>query len=91
MESGVVSVIATCQKVVGPREIYYREWSGVHYRDLSESSGQTAEARLGRLMERSDFMRNLTEDRPTVDFGWHWGGSSAGGFCRILWKSGWYC
>ena len=24
-------------------------------------------------------MKNLVEDRPTVDFGWRWGGSSAGG------------
>ena len=29
VESGVVSVVATCQRVVGPYEICYREWSGV--------------------------------------------------------------
>ena len=29
MESGVVSVVVTCQRVVGPHGICYREWSGV--------------------------------------------------------------
>ena len=29
--------------------------------------------------KKSDFMRNLVEGRPVVDFGWHWGGSSTGG------------
>ena len=53
MESGVVSVVATCQRVVGPRGICYREWSGVRCRDLSESSDRMGEARLGRLMERT--------------------------------------
>ena len=24
-------------------------------------------------------MKSLAEGRPTVDFGWHWGGSSTGG------------
>ena len=33
-ESGVVSVVVTCQRVVE-----HGEWSGVRYRDLSESSG----------------------------------------------------
>ena len=28
-ESGVVSIIVTCQRVVEPREIHYREWSRV--------------------------------------------------------------
>ena len=28
-ESGVVSVVATCQRVVEPRGIRYREWSRV--------------------------------------------------------------
>ena len=35
-ESGVVSVVATCQRVVEPGE-----WSGVHYHDLPEISGAT--------------------------------------------------
>ena len=52
-ESGVVSIVATCQRVVGPHGVCYREWSGVRCRDLSESSGQTAEARLGHLVERN--------------------------------------
>ena len=30
-------------------------------------------------LKKSDFMRNLVEGRSVVDFGWHWGGSSAGG------------
>ena len=79
-ESGVVSVVVTCQGVVGPYKICYREWSGircrdlpenggatwsllrrvewgsVHCRDLLESLGLTAEARLGRLMERNGFL-----------------------------------
>ena len=53
MESGVVSVVATCQRVVRPRGIYYREWSDVRCRDLPESSGWTAEARLGCLVEQN--------------------------------------
>ena len=52
-ESGVVSFVATCQRVVKPRGICYREWSGVRCRDLPESSGWTTEARLGRLVERN--------------------------------------
>ena len=31
------------------------------------------------LSEKSSFMRNPAEGRPTVDFGWRWGDSSAGG------------
>ena len=31
------------------------------------------------LLKKSDFMKNLAEGRPAVDFGWRWGGSSAGG------------
>ena len=54
MESGVVSIVATCQIVVGPHGICYREWSDVRCRDLPESSGWTAEARLGYLVERND-------------------------------------
>ena len=53
MESGVVSVVVTCQRVVESRGICYREWSGVHYRDLPENSDLTAEARLGCLMEQN--------------------------------------
>ena len=51
MESGVVSIIVTCQRVVGPCGICYKEWSGVCCRDLPESLGWTAEARLGCLRE----------------------------------------
>ena len=51
MESGVVTVVVTCQRVVGPCGIYYREWSDVCCCDLSESSGWTAKARLGRLVQ----------------------------------------
>ena len=36
MESGVESIVVTCQRVVEPEE-----WSGVHYCDLSESGGAT--------------------------------------------------
>ena len=36
-----------------PRGVCYREWSGVRCRDLSESSDRTAEAWLGRLVERN--------------------------------------
>ena len=54
IESEVVSVVATYQRVVGPREICYREWSGVRCRDLPESSDRMVEARLGRLMEQTD-------------------------------------
>ena len=53
MESGVVSIIVTYQRVVGPHGIYYREWSDVRCHDLPESSDWMAEARLGRLMERT--------------------------------------
>ena len=31
-------------------------------------------------------MENPTEGRPTVEFGWHCGGSSAGGVLRTLGK-----
>ena len=31
------------------------------------------------LSKKSDFMRNLVEGRSVADFGWRWGGSSAGG------------
>ena len=31
-------------------------------------------------------MRNLAGGRPTVEFGWRCGGSSAGGVLRTLWK-----
>ena len=48
-----MSVVATCQRVVGPRGVCYREWSGVRCHDLSESSGRMAEARLGHLVERN--------------------------------------
>ena len=52
-ESGVVSIIVTCQRVVGPRGVCYREWSGVRCRDLPESSDRMAEARLGHLVEQN--------------------------------------
>ena len=38
------------------------------------------------LLEKSDFMRNPTESRPIVEFGWCCGGSSARGVLRTLWK-----
>ena len=40
-ESGVVSVVMTRRRVVGPHGVCYREWSGVRYQDLSESGGAT--------------------------------------------------
>ena len=46
-----MSVVVTCRRVVGPHGVCYREWSGVRCRDLSESSGRMAEARLGHLVE----------------------------------------
>ena len=53
MESGVVSIVATYQRVVGPHGVCYREWSDIRYRDLLESSGRMAEARLGHLVEQN--------------------------------------
>ena len=38
------------------------------------------------LLEKSDFMRNPTEDRPTVEFGWRCGGSITGGVLRTVRK-----
>ena len=52
-ESGVVSIVATCRKVVGPHGVCYGEWSGVRCRDLPESLGWMAEAWLGRLVGRN--------------------------------------
>ena len=37
----------------GPRRVCYREWSGVHYRDLSESLDLSAGAWLRCLMEQN--------------------------------------
>ena len=50
-ESGVVSVVMTRRRVVGPHGVCYREWSGVSCCDSPESLGRMAEARLGRLVE----------------------------------------
>ena len=49
----VVSIVVTCQRVVGPCGVCYREWSGVCCRDLLENSGRTTEAQLGRLVEQN--------------------------------------
>ena len=38
------------------------------------------------LLEKSGFMKNPAEGRPTVEFGWRYGGSSAGGVLRTLGK-----
>ena len=38
------------------------------------------------LLERSDFMRNPIEGRPSVGFGWCCGGSFAGRVLKTLWK-----
>ena len=51
IENRMVSVVATCRRVVGPRGVCYREWSGVRCRDMPESSGWTTEAQLGCLVE----------------------------------------
>ena len=37
----------------GPHGVCYREWSGIRCRDLSESLGWMAEARLGHLVEQN--------------------------------------
>ena len=52
-ESGVVFVVVTCRRVVGPRGVCYREWSSVRCRDLPESSGWTIEVWMGCLRERT--------------------------------------
>ena len=59
-ESGVVSVVATCQRVVGPRGVCYREWSGVRCRDLPESGGATWNL-LQRVEWGSGHCRDLPE------------------------------
>ena len=41
MESGVVSVVVTCQRMVGPCGVCYGEWSGVRCCDLLENGGAT--------------------------------------------------
>ena len=48
-----MSVVATCRRVMGPRGVCYREWSGVRCRNLLESPDRTAEARLGCLTKRN--------------------------------------
>ena len=48
-----MSVVATWWRVVGPRGVCYKEWSGVYCRDLPGSLDRTAEAWLGRLVERN--------------------------------------
>ena len=52
--------------VVGPREICYGEWSGVRCRDLSGSSGQMAEARLGCLVERNSSLSQQSKSSSDV-------------------------
>ena len=60
-ESGVVSVVVTCQRVVWPCGVCYRGWSDVRCRDLPESSGRMAEARLGHLVEWNSSLSQYSE------------------------------
>ena len=61
-----MSVVATCRRVVGPRGVCYREWSGVRCPDLPESSSWMAEARLERLVERNSSLSQQSKRRSNV-------------------------
>ena len=53
MESGVMFIVVTCRRVVGSRgdPLQKVEQNRGHHRGLPESSGLSAEARLGHLKE----------------------------------------
>ena len=66
IESGVVSVVATCRRVVGPHGVCYREWGGVRCCNLLGSSGWTVEARLGCMVGRNSSLSQQSKRRSDV-------------------------